>query len=172
MCIRDRQYLADFPEAYLKDGVDKRTLIKHISSFYQSKGTDSSVKFLFKCLIDTDKEPEVSYPRDHTLKASESNWVKNYSLKVKVLSGDVNNLIGKKITQTDGDYAAAVVDNVRYSGKFDGEELYEIILNEASVNGEFSIASRTKLRVVMQSIIQEGRLVRVESTLGLSLIHI
>ena len=162
----EKQYLADFPESYLKDGVDKRTLIKHISSFYQSKGTDSSVKFLFKCLIDTDKEPEVSYPRDHTLKASESNWVKNYSLKVKVLSGDANDLIGKKITQTDGDYASAVVDNVRYSGKFDGEELYELILNEASVNGNFSIAARTKLTKEVDANIDIGDRINVFSTMA------
>ena len=31
------QYLADFPKAYLKEGVDKRTLIKNIASFYKSK---------------------------------------------------------------------------------------------------------------------------------------
>jgi len=162
----EKQYLADFPEAYLKEGVDKRTLIKHISSFYQSKGTDSSVKFLFKCLIDTDKEPEVSYPRDHTLKASESNWVKNYSLKVKVLSGDVNTLIGKKITQTDGDYASAVVDNIRYAGKFDGEELYELILNEASVNGNFSIAARTKLTKEVDANTGIGDRIDVFSTMA------
>ena len=47
----EKQYLDNFPEAYLKGDIDKRTLIKNITSFYKSKGTDSSVKFLFKCLI-------------------------------------------------------------------------------------------------------------------------
>ena len=47
----ENEYLSDFPEEYLNDAVDKRTLIKNISSFYQSKGTDKSVKLLFKCLI-------------------------------------------------------------------------------------------------------------------------
>ena len=58
----ESQYLADFPEAYLKEGVDKRTLIKNIASFYQSKGTDKSIKFLFKCLIKDDPEPEIASP--------------------------------------------------------------------------------------------------------------
>ena len=31
----EKQYLNDFPEAYLKGEVDKRTLIKNITSFYQ-----------------------------------------------------------------------------------------------------------------------------------------
>ena len=39
----ENQYLTDFPEEYLNDSVDKRTLIKNISSFYLAKGTDKSI---------------------------------------------------------------------------------------------------------------------------------
>ena len=81
----ESEYLSDFPQAYLNEAVDKRTLIKNIGSFYQTKGTDKSVKFLFKCLVKDDPEPEVAYPREFTLKSSESTWINNYSLKVKVL---------------------------------------------------------------------------------------
>ena len=62
------QYLSEFPEAYLQGDIDKRTLIKNIASFYQSKGTDNSIKFLFKWLINDDPNPEVEYPREFTLK--------------------------------------------------------------------------------------------------------
>ena len=161
----ESEYLSDFPEAYLNEAVDKRTLIKNISSFYQSKGTDKSVKFLFKCLVKDDPEPEVAYPRDFTLKSSESNWVNNYSLKVKVLSGTVKDLIGKKISQTTP-FASAVVDNVRFNGTYDGEDLYEIILNEASVNGEFSTAARTKLTESITTTDTLGDRIDVESTMG------
>ncbi len=164
----ENEYLNDFPEEYLNDAVDKRTLIKNIGSFYQSKGTDKSIKFLFKCLVKDDPEPEVAYPREFTLKSSDSTWVNNYSLKVKVLSGTVTDLIGKKIKQTSGTHASAVVDNVRYAGKFDGEELYEIILNEASVNGEFSTASRTKLTKSITTTDTVGDRIDVESTMGWS----
>ena len=71
----EKQYLNDFPEAYLKGEVDKRTLIKNITSFYQSKGTENSIKFLFKCLVENDPNPDISYPRDHTLKSSDSESV-------------------------------------------------------------------------------------------------
>ena len=164
----EKQYLSDFPEEYLKGNVDKRTLIKNISSFYQSKGTDNSIKFLFKCLVDLGgTNPEVAYPRDFTLKPSESNWVQSYSIKAKVVSGTPTNLIGKKIVQDiEGSYASAVVDNVRYSGKFDGEELYEIILNEATVNGEFKIASRTKLTKEINNSLSIGGRVNVFSTIA------
>ena len=149
----------------MNDAVDKRTLIKNIGSFYQTKGTDTSIKFLFKCLVKDDPEPIIEYPRDFTLKSSDSTWINNYSLKVKVLSGTVTDLIGKKITQTSGTHASAVVDNVRYDGKYDGEDLYEIILNESTVNGEFSIATRTLLR---EELLSTDSRVKVESTLGWS----
>tara|TARA_B100000579_G_scaffold137309_2_gene111423 strand:+ start:748 stop:9207 length:8460 start_codon:yes stop_codon:yes gene_type:complete len=161
----ETEYLNDFPEAFLNDAVDKRTLIKNVSSFYQSKGTDKSIKFIFKCLIKDDPEPEIAYPRDFTLKSSESNWVNNYSLKVKVLSGTVTDLIGKTISQTTP-FASAIVDNVRFNGTFDGEDLYEIILNEASVNGNFSIAARTKLTESILVTDTVGDRVDVESTMG------
>lgn len=163
----EKQYLSDFPEAYLKGAVDKRTLIKNISSFYQSKGTDNSIKFLFKCLIENDPEPEVSYPRDFTLKASDSRWINVYSLKVKIISGTPEDLIGKRITQNvQGAFASAVVDNVRYSGKYAGEDLYELILAEQSVNGQFSIAARTKLTKQVDASDTTGDRVDVFSTMG------
>jgi len=162
----ETQYLSDFPEAYLNGDIDKRTLIKNISSFYQSKGTDNSIKFLFKCLINDDPNPEVAYPRDHTIKASESNWISSYSLKVKVISGTVEDLIGQKIEQSGDTYASAIVDNVRYSGKYDGEDLYEIILSESNVNGEFSIANKTKLTKNVLSAFGSGDRVDVFSTMG------
>ena len=137
----EKQYLSEFPEAYLKDGVDKRTLIKNITSFYQSKGTDNSIKFLFKCLIDNDPTPEIEYPRDFTLKNSDSNWINVYALRVKIVSGDPEDLVGQLIEQNIvGNYASAVVDNVKLAGTYSDELLYDLILSEQSVNGSFSVA--------------------------------
>ena len=161
------QYLADFPEAYLKEGVDKRTLIKNISSFYRSKGTDNSIKFLFKCLVEEDPNPEIAYPRDFTLKSSESNWIQSYALRVKIISGEPNNLIGKRIVQNvEGNYASAVVDNVKYSGTYDGEALYDIILNEQSVNGTFEKSLKTVLTSPIVGSLTVGDRVNVFSTMG------
>ena len=163
----EKQYLADFPEAYLKENVDKRTLIKNITKFYQSKGTDNSVSFLFKCLVDNDPEPNISYPRESTLKSSESNWIQVYALRAKILSGTPENLIGKTIVQdVSGKYAAAVVDNVKFSGTYDGEDLYDIILSEQSVNGTFLIAARTKLTKSITTSDSVGDRVDVFSTMG------
>jgi len=161
----EKQYLSDFPEAYLQGDVDKRTLIKNITTFYQSKGTDNSIKFLFKCLINDDPNPEIEYPREFTLKNSDSNWINVYALKAKIISGNPNDLIGKEIVQNvDGDYASAVVDNVKFSGRYDGEDLYELILAEQSVNGTFSIASKTVLTESIDASLVSGDRINVFST--------
>ena len=83
-------------------------------------------------MINDDPNPEVEYPREFTLKNSDSDWINVYALKAKIVSGNPDDLIGKEIIQNIvGNYASAVVDNVRFSGKYDGEDLYEIILSGA-----------------------------------------
>jgi hypothetical protein len=166
----ESQYLASFPEKYLKEDVDKRNLIKNIQNFYKSKGTQSSIKFIFNSIIakDSDNVPTTYNPRDYTLKASTSDWITTYSLKVKIVSGDVDTLVGNKIVQNDPvyGYASAIVDNVKKSNEINGEQLYEIILNPATVNGTFRISSRTKLEKPILSSQGVGDRVTVESTMG------
>jgi len=98
----ENQYLGGFPEKYLKGEVDKRTLIKNINKFYKSKGTTSSIKFIFNTIIakDVENKPTVYNPRDFTYKSSESDWVNVYALKVKVISGNPKGLIGSKIVES------------------------------------------------------------------------
>jgi len=121
----ENQYLGSFPEKYLRGEVDKRTLIKNINKFYKAKGTDSSIKFIFNTIVSQDvtNKPEVYKPKDFTYKASKSDWVNVYALKVKVISGDPKDLIGKKLIQEATDeygYVSATVDNVKPEGTFDG----------------------------------------------------
>jgi hypothetical protein len=160
----ESQYLPDFPISYLNQEVDQRTLIKNIADFYQSKGTSNSVKFLFKCLIQSDPEPVVYYPRDNTLKASESTWRRNYSIKANIFSANPDDLIGKQIIQDlEGNYASATVDNVLFNGTYDGIDLYELILAEETVNGSFLTSSKTFLTSAVSA---NSSVVDVFSTLG------
>ena len=170
----ESQYLGAFPEKYLKEEVDKRTLIKNIGKFYKAKGTEKSIKFIFNSIISKDVEERVSTynPKDFTLKSSTSDWISVYAIKVKVLSGDVKKLIGNKIIQSIDDYdtsigyASAIVDNVVYVGKSDNEDVYELILQPSSVNGKFNISAKTTLRSSLSVSAQEGDRVDVYSTLG------
>lgn len=167
----ESDYLASFPEKYLNEKVDKRTLIKNISSFYRAKGTDRSIKFIFNTLVGNDT-PEVVKPKDFTVKASTSDWITSYSLKVKVLEGNAIDLVGEEIIQgidpfdLKAGYASAIVDNVFAAGVVDGEQLYEIALDTSSVNNTFKIASKTELTATFDSGIGAGDHINVFSTEG------
>jgi hypothetical protein len=164
----EEQYLGAFPEKYLNEEVDKRTLIKNIKKFYQAKGTDRSISFVFNSVVPQNKgeSPTVYNPKDYTLKSSTSDWVTKYSLKVKSLSGNLEDLIGEQIIQTTPNYASAVVDNVIYLGKYAEEDLYELVLSPDSVNSEFTIASKTQLTKDLAASLDTGERINVVSTFG------
>ncbi|AMO43110.1 structural protein [Cyanophage S-RIM32] len=167
----ESDYLASFPEKYLKSGIDKRTLIKNISSFYQAKGTDRSIKFIFNTLV-SNETPEVVKPKDFTLKSSTSDWVTSYSLKVKVLSGDPSSLVGQEIIQaldafdSSLGYASAIVDNVFSAGVVDGEQLYQISLDTSTVNNFFAVSAKTEITETFAPGLGSGGRINVFSTQG------
>jgi len=59
---------------------NKELLIKNILPLYQSKGSESSFKFLFRFLFGED--PEIIYPKDSILRASAGKWKIDKSIKV------------------------------------------------------------------------------------------
>lgn len=166
----ESQYLASFPEESLKPQVDKKNLIKNIKQFYKSKGTDQSISFIFNSIVsqETTDIPTVYYPKDSTFKSSGGKWIKNYSLRVKLISGNPYKLIGKRITQYLDPYndsvknAFGIVDSVStINGEF-----YEINLAENTVVGNFKTASQTFLTKTLDSSSTTGNKINVFSTLG------
>jgi hypothetical protein len=165
----EAQYLASFPEENLKPSVDRKTLIKNIKKFYQSKGTEQSIKFIFNSIVakEVDDIPSVYYPKDFTFKSSTGDWISNYSLKVRVLSGDVTKVIGQRIVQAPSLYdtsvknAFSVIDNIIDIGN----GFYEVVLSPSNNVGEFKIASETKLTKLLLSSKTSGN-IDVFSTFG------
>lgn len=153
----ESEYLASFPEESLKPEVDKRSLIKNIKQFYRAKGTDQSIEFIFNSIVAQDSSdiPSIYYPKDNTLKASTSNWINKYALKVKIISQidpkDTPLLIGQKLIQEEDIYNSKVtnnfgiIDNVVFVGNYDGESIYEIVISPNSVVGEFQVAQKSFL---------------------------
>lgn len=168
----ESQYLASFPEESLKAEVDKNQLLKNIRSFYQSKGTEQSIKFIFNSIVSKDANdvPSLYYPKDNTLKSSTSGWINKYALKVKVISGNILKIIGQKVYQkedifnADAASASAIVDNVRYLGNYDNETLYELVLAPESVVGEFDLAKRTYITKSLNPTDNNGNRINVFST--------
>jgi hypothetical protein len=164
----ESQYLQNFPEKYLNETVNKKSLIKNIKQFYQSKGTESSIKFIFNSIVakTPNNIPEVFYPKDSTLKLSTSDWVNTNSIRVKIFSGNPFDLIGQNITQNvNGIISSAIVDNV-LQRNISGNSFYELVLAPDSVVGEFKIASKTKLRKQLSNT--ETNRINVNSTYGWS----
>lgn len=160
----ESEYLGVFPEKYLKEQADKRILIKNIQKFYRAKGTDASIKFIFNSIVSKEQNetPEVFYPKNNTLKSSTSDWITKYSLKVKVVEGNPEILIGEQIEQTGSNYASAVVDNVIFYKK----DIYEIILSSSTTNNRFDIPAKTKLTKDLSAFSGANQRIDVESTLG------
>ena len=167
----ESQYLGSFPEKYLRGEVDKRTLIKNISKFYKAKGTDSSIEFVFNTLVNKESnvKPEVYKPRDYTYKASNADWISVYALKCKVITGDPKLLVGKKVVQTATEeygYADATVDNVYPDNTADGETIWNIVLAPETVNGLFSVSTKTRLERTLINTDAKGKRIDVFSTIG------
>ena len=167
----ENQYLGSFPEKYLRGEVDKRTLIKNIQKFYKAKGTDSSIKFIFNTIIakDVENKPEVYKPRDFTYKASNADWINVYAVKAKVVSGNAKDLIGQTIVQTATEeygYASATVDNVYAEGTSDNEVIWNIVLAPETVNGLFSVSTKTRLEKNLPNTDGVGKRINVFSTQG------
>jgi len=157
----EKQYLESIPEKYLKKQIDKKTLIKNITSFYKSKGSEKSIKFIFKTLVsDTPSENVyIKRPTDQTLKASVSDWISDYVVKINLISGDPQNLVGEQIIQ-ESPYASFVIERVRQNS--DGS--VDLIIDPSSVISEFKIAGYTKLVGTISPSDQENFVIDVVST--------
>ena len=161
----ESEYLAGIPEKFLRGEIDQRTLIKNISSFYKAKGTKRSIQFIFNSLVASD-DTEVYYPKDITLKSSESDWITDYTLKVIAVQGNPEDLVGKTIVQSGDVYASAVVDNVRKAQTVDGTQIWELVIAPSSINNVFSVSNKTKLTKAIGNTDQVGSKIYVDSTFG------
>ena len=105
----EKQYLGSFPEKYLRESVDKRTLIKRIQNFYKAKGTDSSIKFIFNSIVDQDFDP-----LDRTNLAQFEWFIKTEfdNIAIDVTSPNGQFLVGDRIkTTTASGEIAKIVRN-------------------------------------------------------------
>lgn len=109
---------------------DKRLLAKHIKDFYQSRGTLSAYKLLFRLIFNEDVE--VNYPSDQILKVSDGDWrIDRYLI---VVHDDNNyNLIGQTITGLESGANALVEDVIRRTIR--GRDLDQLLLS--NINGFF-----------------------------------
>lgn len=133
-------YLDSFPEIFAANASgnkpNKKTLLKKIRDFYGNKGTESSYKFLFRILYDSDLE--FYYPKNDILKVSDGVWTEPRSIKTTVENGtDLFGAVNGNIYQYSGVQltASAFVNSVvQYS--FNGVPITEFFITD--ITGDFS----------------------------------
>lgn len=110
---------------------DKRLLAKHIKDFYQSRGTLSAYKLLFRILFNEDVE--INYPSDQILKVSDGDWRIDRYLVTRHRDQNYQ-MIGQTITGLESGANALVEDVVRRVVR--GRDVDQLLLS--NINGFFT----------------------------------
>lgn len=136
--------------------VDKRILLKHIKEFYLSKGTSTSIEFLFRVLFG--EEVEITYPGELVLRCSDGEWMKSTYIKSTSSTGTA--LVGRKIFGMESG-ASAVVDNISQSSA-NGTVID--IIQLSNLSGVFLQSEQVETRDIYEyySTIVSGQLWKVE----------
>ena len=159
------QYLPDIPKIDLST-ININTVIKNIRTFYSAKGTPKSIAYLFKILYGEDVS--VSYPKEQIVKPSAATWQVDTILRCVIVEGDANNLADGLIQQFPDNVdpsigtASALIENF-ISIKTSELEIFEIVLSEETIEGEFTIPYKTKLA---EGINSTDSVITVDSTIG------
>jgi hypothetical protein len=159
------QFLPDVPSLDYKS-IDVRTSIKTIKDFYSAKGTSFSIAYLFKLLYG--ETVSISYPKDQIIKPSAATWSVDTILRATLVSGDPTNIKDGLLTQ-EADIAdpnikdaSALVENY-ISIKTSDVEIFELVLSEETIDGEFVVPYKTKLAEPLSTT---DSIITVDSTIG------
>ena len=122
-------YIKYIPDTLL---TDKVTFLKHAKEFYLSTGSEKSVRFLIRALLN--KDADFYYPKTDILRASDGKWFIERSLKVTDIrvnnvsnSMAVGNFSNTTIIGLTSNASAAVEKVDSYFDK--GQIIYELKLS-------------------------------------------
>ena len=159
-----RQYLPTIDIDFSK--VNPVQVIKNITDFYISKGTELATQYLFKILFG--QEVSLFYPRDEIISPSAATWVVDTVLRADLIEGDANNLIDSQVIQFADPVdlnikrAQALVENVITI--IEGTDtIYELAISEETLSGIFKIPYKTTL---VEPLSTDGQIITVDSTIG------
>lgn len=127
---------------------NKELLIKNILPLYQSKGSESSFKLLFRFLFHED--PNIFYPRDSILRASSGEWKIDNSIKASTnissfYTADGNTKQFIIISQLSSDNIDVYLnDSLTTSG-------FKVLKEYNLIEFDSNLASNTKLEIYYDS---------------------
>lgn len=137
------KFLPYFPEDVL---ADKAKLIKNIRSFYQEKGSEESLKLLFRVLYK--EEIDIFYPKEQILIASDGKWKQPQALRLTVANTannfDVSTLRGRRGEGSTSKASCIIEGAYRTIDRDFGFEIFEVYVssvNRLFENGEDFVVS-------------------------------
>ena len=95
------------PSMAIDTMADRRLIAKHVIDLWQSRGSETSYRMLFRMLFG--EEVEFYYPREDMLRVSDGRWLVENSLRITKGLGDLTGLGGLLITGADSGATARVV---------------------------------------------------------------
>ena len=128
---------------------NKINLYKHVTDFYQAKGSLDAFKLLFRFLFNIDIE--ISLPKEQILIASDGRWSQQNSIFINVTEGEAFDLSGKTLTITTGGSNIVVeVDRVKKLGQTNN---YEMIITKKTQSAIIPAGTEVTLNGVEFTII-------------------
>ena len=184
-----QQFAPGFEGRTLDSNVENLNFYNRVSDFFKSKGTDESIKILFRALFG--QEVDVIKPQDYLFKPSDSNYEVVEKLVCKRISGNPLNLRGFSLYQDANPYDTGIlkasgsitdVDAVLYdtnlkidsiiNSKPDGDLYYVISLSSGynrdsftsgTIEGKFKISPKT---LTTTHVSPESSVITVDSTVS------
>ena len=165
------ELLPHFPE---NPSLDIKKILKSAREYYNKKGSEESLKWLFKALYDTDLE--VNYPKEQILIASDGKWKKPRAFRITVGESNKNvdvNLLERKLVVGSISGATCIIESAnRTIDETNGREIIEIYISNITKyfnNGEDIIINYVDAngidRVFRERIIGTLSNVRVDSNI-------
>jgi len=147
------------------DEVDAGNFIKHAKNFYESKGTDDSIRILFNVLFG--ETPTVVNLEEYLIKPSSSNYVRREIVVAEAVSGDPLKLVGQTVVRSTDPNTSASISSVEIFTR-KGKKYYQLELfvgydDQSAVQGTFIITPNTK---ALETVSVGSSILSVDSTIG------
>lgn len=166
-----QELLPHFPE---NTKLSTEKLLKSAREFYSKKGSDESIRWLFKVLFDEDIE--ITYPKEEILIASDGKWAKPKAFQITLSDSNKNvdvNLLEKRLIVGTESGASCVVESAnRTIDKTNGKEIIEIYVS--NVKQYFNNGEKIRIdyvdqfgvnRVFLEKIIGTISNIRIDSNI-------
>lgn len=158
-----QELLPYFPE---QTALSTEKILKSAREYYSKKGSDESLKWLFRALFAEDIE--VLYPKEEILIASDGKWAKPKAFRITVSESnrDVDvNLLEKRLIVGAESGASCVVESAnRTIDKTNGKEIIEIYVS--NVKQYFNNGERIRIDYVDQYGVARVFLERIIGTIS------